>query len=78
MTKSKPLSIGDRVRFSAEWLRNTGSYTGSVGQLTGTVSAIREYRAMPPIATVQWDQNYFNTQETNVLTTNLQRIKHQP
>lgn len=69
------LAIGDRVRFSGNWLRNIGAYTGPLGQLVGTVIAIREYKTCPSMVTVDWDHQYFDTKETNVLATNLQRTK---
>lgn len=74
MTKRQPIAIGDRVRFSSSWLRSTASYTGPIGQLRGTVIAIREYTSCPPLITVHWDQRYFQEQDTNVLATNLQRL----
>lgn len=70
--KYSTFAIGDRVRFSGEWLRNTCQYTGPVGQLRGTVTGVRLYATCPPLITVEWDQPYFNERTTNVLATNLQ------
>lgn len=68
----KAPTIGSRVRFSKSWLKSTCSYTGEVPFLRGTVIAVREYKGCPPLVTVDWDHQYFDTKATNVLATNLE------
>lgn len=75
MTKTTDISVGDRVRFSSEWLRSTFAYTSPVGHLRGTVTDVRSFRSCPALVTVKWDQPYFEAIETRVLATNLDRIK---
>jgi len=48
------MKIGDKVRMSREWLRNTGSYTGEVPHAKGTVTAIRAM-GRASVAEVDWD-----------------------
>jgi hypothetical protein len=38
--RAKPLAVGDRVAFTAPFLRNTGQYTGDVPRARGTVAAL--------------------------------------
>lgn len=68
----KAPAIGSRVRFSKAWLQSTCSYAGEVPFLKGTVTAVREYKSCPPLVTVDWDHQYFETKATNVLATNLE------
>jgi hypothetical protein len=38
MSKAKPLAIGDRVRLTAKFLRNTGQYTGREPFMVWTIT----------------------------------------
>ncbi len=71
----KTFTTGDRVRFSSAWLRSTGTCTGAVPQLRGTVTQVRAFGSCPALVTVQWDQRYFDTQATRVLASNLERSR---
>ncbi len=71
----KPLIIGDRVRFTSAWLGSTGSASSPVARLRGTVVGLKSFSAGNIYATVEWDQVYFETKQTNVLSVNLQRMK---
>lgn len=51
------MRIGDRVRFKAEWLRSTGSFTGPVPFARGTVTRIEPlHRSERSVVWVQWDE----------------------
>jgi hypothetical protein len=69
------LSVGDRVRFSSAWLRNTSSATSPVARLRGTVIEVKSLGSSNQYATVRWEQKYFDSQETTVLCSNLQTVK---
>jgi hypothetical protein len=68
-------TIGSRVRFSKAWLQSTGTYTGPVPQLRGTVAAVRTFSSCPAMVAVDWDVRYFDGKITNVLATNLEACR---
>lgn len=70
-----PTELGQRVRFTRSWLQSTGSYTGTVPQLRGTVTGIRKYSGGTVLVSVDWDVHYFQTKETSVMASNLEVIK---
>jgi hypothetical protein len=50
------LAIGDRVAYSAAFLRNTGQQTGEAPFVRGIVTALKEYGGGSMIlATVEWN-----------------------
>ena len=67
--KKVTLVIGDKVAFSAAFLRSTGQFTGKVPKMRGTITAMTPMsgRALCAIA---WD----NGQETRALDSNLARV----
>lgn len=67
------IAVGDRVRFTRAWLQSTGSYTGQLPRLTGTVTEVRKLGTI--YVKVLWDQVYFEERETMALASNLQVIR---
>jgi hypothetical protein len=73
---AKPsLTVGDRVKFTRNWLGSTCSMSTPVARLKGTVQTVWSYPSGLQMATVRWDVKYFDTMETNVLSANLQRLR---
>jgi hypothetical protein len=56
MPKVKSFAPGDRVRFTGEFLRNTGQYTGPEGKLRFTVRACECASPCLPAGYVRVDQ----------------------
>ena len=53
----RPIAVGDRVRYSAKWLRNTGQYTGPVCSAKGTVTALEPFGVEGrQLATIAWER----------------------
>lgn len=73
MAKRTSLAVGDRVKFTRNWLGSTGSLSSPVARLKGTVQTVREYPSGLQMVTVRWDTLYFDSIETNVLSANLTR-----
>lgn len=71
----KPLSIGDRVKFSQAWLGSTGSMSSPIAKLKGTVQTVWSYPSGLQMVTIRWDRLHFATIETNVLSDNLTRLR---
>ena len=76
--ETSPAKVGDRVKFTGEWLRSISAYTGPIGQLKGTIvstSRIRhrdsKSRKDYAYVTVEWDYVYFENKQTSVLLCNL-------
>ena len=63
------IKIGDRVGYSAQWLRSTGQYTGTVPFARGEVVKIREYTSSLVLATIAWEED--NGLHTEVHVANL-------
>lgn len=68
MPMSKPLAVGDRVAFSASFLRNTGQ-SFEAAQMRGTVGQIDDIGGSH-LCRVNWDEGC----PTSVLDTNLARV----
>lgn len=51
----KPLEAGDRVRYSAAWLRYVGAVAGPIPHARGTVEAIGDLFGKGRLVTVVWD-----------------------
>lgn len=51
------LQVGDKVRYSSEWLRNTGQQTGEICFAIGVVTSVRNLSKEPVIATVDWNDS---------------------
>lgn len=51
---SKKISIGDRVAYSAQFLRSIGCYGGDMAHARGTVSALLPFGERF-LATIEWD-----------------------
>ena len=76
MPAKAPIVVGSRVRFSSKWLRSTCSFTGQLGQLKGTVTAIRKLsKSGPDYARILWDYLYFEEAETTALASNLEVLR---
>ena len=72
MTEFK-CEIGDRVAYSAQWLRNVGLQTGDMPQLRGTVVELKDLGSRV-IATVDWDLNGAPYTVMRVLVVNLAHV----
>ena len=70
--KTSPAKVGDRVKFTGEWLRSISAYTGPLGQLKGTIVAVKSRKDYAYV-TVEWDYAYFESKQTSVLVCNLMR-----
>ena len=55
MARGKQIQVGDRVAYSAAWLRSIGCCTGELPQARGTVTSLQAI-GKQHLATVQWDQ----------------------
>ena len=54
--QQKALAIGDRVAYSAMWLRSTGTFTGPLPRLRGSIVAFEPLgKGSPRIAVISWD-----------------------
>ena len=53
----RSIQAGDRVQYSARWLRSTGTHAGPICFVVGTVQTIRGYGSGCRIATVSWDDD---------------------
>lgn len=62
-------NIGDRVAYSANWLRWTGNFAGELPQLRGAVVDITPMGGRD-LVTVKWDHG----EQWNVLNVNLARV----
>lgn len=62
----KRIVVGTRVRYSAEFLRNTGQFSGEVPHLRGEVTML-EPLGQCTLATVSWN----NGRSSGVLVANL-------
>jgi len=80
MTKrTQDFRPGDRVAYRACWLRSTGTYTGYLPRLRGTVRAITEGPGYT-LAVVAWDgyrvaSEYHTDGMARVLACNLTLVK---
>ena len=51
------LSIGDRVAYSAEWLRSTGQITGDIGHAKGVITKLANLSKETVLAHIKWENN---------------------
>lgn len=56
MSESLRVQIGDTVKYSREWLRNTGQITGDVPFMQGEVVALQTLSPQTTIATVEFNR----------------------
>ena len=77
------MKVGDRVRYSGDWLRNTGQIVGPVPFMRGEVLALQEFEGRTPtIATVEFnwliahgpDAHIRPPERIKVLTCNLEVV----
>ena len=52
--KTKTFSIGDKVAYSVAWLRSTGSITGDIPFLRGTVRTTEDFGS-GQLVTIAWE-----------------------
>jgi hypothetical protein len=53
--KTGPLAVGDKVAYSADFLRSVGAYTGPLGTARGTITKLEPFsRGAIMLATVDW------------------------
>lgn len=55
MKNTRPLTVGQRVRYRAAWLRSVGAYCGPLPFARGTVTEIKEHAPGFVLATVEWN-----------------------
>jgi hypothetical protein len=55
MTKTCKIAIGDRVAYSAQWLRSTGNRTGDLPFLRGTVRQLIPFGPGCALCGIEWD-----------------------
>lgn len=63
------INKGDTVRFSEQWLRSCGLFTGPLPFAVGVVTAAVPMKSGPLICSVRWD---FPNLPRRVLSTNLE------
>ena len=54
---SKNINIGDKVCYSANYLRSTGQYTGDIPFARGIVTELKSYGDDFIIATIDWEDD---------------------
>ena len=54
MAKKQTFALGDRVAYSATWLRSTGNRTGPLGHLRGTVERVQKF-GDNQLVVIAWD-----------------------
>ena len=63
MAKRQQFAIGDRVAYSAGWLRSTGNMTGDLPRLRGTVKAVDSFGGPGvQLVTIAWDNHCIRSQ----------------
>jgi hypothetical protein len=64
------IEVGDRVRYTADWLRSTGQVVGEAGFMRGRVADFVPL-ASCTLAVVHWD----HIEESRVLVQNLEKCR---
>ena len=59
MPRTFTVEIGDKVAYSAKWLRDTGQVAGDIGHARGVVVALESPTPDWTLATIQWDKGDF-------------------
>lgn len=72
-SRTAPIKVGDKVAFSAAWLRSTCQHSGDIPHARGTVTALKVLGDDCTIATVDWGGN--EEIPTKVHVKNLCRVK---
>lgn len=65
------VAVGDRVAYSAKWLRSTGQVASDIGHARGTVTALESPTPNWTLATIQWENGDF---PNKVLVSNLAKV----
>jgi hypothetical protein len=65
------IAVGDKVAYSAEWLRSTGQVAGEIGHARGVVTDITAHSKTFVLATVDWGTDEF---PKAVLLANLAKV----
>jgi len=58
MAHTFTVQIGDRVAYSAKWLRNTGQVAGDIGHARGVVVALESPTPDWTLATIEWNGDF--------------------
>jgi hypothetical protein len=75
MTRKPNIQIGDRVAYSANWLRSTGMYVGELGFWRGTVTNMQTHGSKDfVLATVTWDKGKGPDEPSLILAANLAKV----
>lgn len=48
------IKVSDKVKYSRNFLRSTGQFTGDIPFAKGTVTAIKQYGGGMTLATIDW------------------------
>jgi hypothetical protein len=56
-SRTAPIQIGDKVAYSATFLRSTGNYTGPIPHARGTVTELKVLSPDVTLATVDWNDD---------------------
>ena len=59
MPRTFTVQIGDKVAYSAKWLRDTGQVAGDIGHARGVVVALESPTPDWTLATIQWNKGEF-------------------
>jgi hypothetical protein len=51
--KARKFAVGDRVRYTADFLRSTGMFTGAIPQARGTITTLEPF-GEAVLATIDW------------------------
>ena len=60
------LKIGDKVAYSAKFLRSVGAFCGPMGFARGKIIGIKALSSECQIATIEWDKDADMPQKVNV------------
>ena len=67
--------VGDKVAYSAQWLKNTGQQTGDIGFARGVITGFTELSKECVLAEVNWGSDEF---PKRVNTKNLAKVGPNP
>jgi len=73
-TKTQKLNVGDRVRFTADFCRNTGNQTGDIPFARGVIEELKPFSHYSDtiLATIKWNNDPDCEMPHKVITANLE------
>ena len=54
-SRARPIAIGDKVAYSAAWLRFTGQMAGDIGHARGVVTGLKVLSEDVVLAVIEWN-----------------------